>query len=346
MESLVTHTFLVAEPEPGRDAVPSPAFAISYNSKSISDAIAPQVISITYTDKTDGEADELEIEIEDTVGNWRRAWYPEKGATLVARLGWPGHLIECGSFEIHEVGQAGPPAVVSLRALAGGFSKSVRTKRSKAHESQTLQQIAQKIASAHGLTIVGNIRPVTIERKTQKASTDLKFLKRLALEYGYIFSLRGKQLVFTDVYKLEGSKPVLNIEESDIETYSFTDKIAHTYTAAEVNYHNPKNRKLVHGRAAATHAVTAADTLRINRKSENQTQADAQARAALHWHNSRATECAISMPGNPLIIAGVVVRIAAWAGRVAGLYYVLTSTHIVGRGDGYATSFTGKRIGN
>lgn len=325
--------------------MPSPAFAVSYNSKSISDQIAPQITSITYTDKTDGEADELEIEIEDSVGNWRRAWYPEKGATLVARLGFAGQMLDCGTFEIHEVGQSGPPAVVSLRALAGGFSKAVRTKRSKAHESQTLRQIAQKIATAHGLTITGVIRPITIERKTQHSSTDLKFLKHLALEYGYIFSLRGKQLVFTDVYKLEGAKPILTIEEDAVVGYSFTDKIASTYAAAEVTYHNPKNRKLVHGRAAATHAVTAADTLRIHRKSENQTQADAQARAGLHWHNSRATECAIDGPGNPLLIAGVVVRLGEWAGNVAGLYYVLTSTHTIARTDGYNTSFTGKRIG-
>lgn len=344
MEALTTHTFYVEQPEPGREAAPAAAFAVSYNGKIISGPLAAQLLSITYTDKTAGEADELEIEIEDSNGNWRRGWYPDKGATLVARIGWPGKLLSCGEFEVDEVAQTGPPSVVSIRGLAAGLTKSVRTKRSKAFENQTLGQIAGHFAKQHGLTIVGNIRPVTIERCTQSQSRDLKFLKKLAKEYGYVFSLRGKQLVFTDIYSLEGSNPVVTLNEADIVSYSFIDKRTDTYEGAELRYHNPKHRRTIKARHAAGTSDTSGDTLIVRRKSENQTQATAQAKAALHWANRRSTECSITLEGRPEIVAGVVVRLSAEFGRVGGLYYVETSTHRVGRGTGYETSFNGKRV--
>ena len=345
METLITRTLLTDLPEPGRDAAISPAFALSYGGKAITDSIAPLLLSLTYTDKTDGEADELEIELEDSTGNWRRLWYPEKGAKLVARIGYPDALISCGEFQIDEVTIAGPPSTVALRGLAAGFGKTLRTKRSKAHENQTLRQIAERIAKEHGLTITGNIRAVTIERVTQRATRDLKFLKKLALEYGHIFSVRGKQLVFTDVYGLESGKVVFTLNEEDITSFSTVDKITNTYANAEVNYHNPKHRAHVQGRAKANRTDTAADTLKVNRKSENATQAEAQAKAALHKQNSAATELTVTMPGNTLACAGIVIRVGPWLGRVAGLYYIVTSTHRLSRSDGYGTSFTAKRIG-
>lgn len=345
MEALKTRTLLVELPEPGRDAAPSPAFALSYSGKAITDSIAPLLLSLTYTDKTDGEADEIEVELADPVGNFRRLWYPQKGAKLLALMGWPDALLSCGEFELDEVTQAGPPTTVIMRGLAAGFGKAMRTKRSKAHENQTLRQIAERIAKEHGLTVTGDIRPVTIERATQRASRDLKFLKKIALEYGHVFSVRGKKLVFTDVYALEGARSVLTLNEEDLTSYSFTDKLSQTYTAAEVSYHNPKDRKHVRGYAKSDRTDTASDTLKIHKKAETQTQAEAQAKAALHRKNSRATELTATFPGNPLAIAGVVVRVGEWAGTVAGLYYLVTSTHRLSRSDGYGTSITAKRIG-
>lgn len=345
MEALVTHNFYVEQPEPGREAAPAAAFAVSYNGKLISNPVGAQLLSMVYTDKTAGEADELEITIEDTAGNWRRGWYPSKGASLVARLGWPGQLLECGTFEVDEVHQAGPPSVVSIRALAAGLTKSVRTKRSKAFENQTLGQIAAHYAGQHGLAVVGKIRPVTIERVTQSQCRDLKFLKKLANEYGYVFSMRGKQLVFVDIYTLENAKAVCTLAEADVSGYDFLDKRTGTYTAAEVRHHNPKHRRLIKGRQAAANADTSGDTLVIQRKSENQAQAQAQASAALHWANRRAVECSITLPGRPEIVAGVVVELAYdLAGAVAGKYYVESSTHRLDRSGGYGTSFTGKRV--
>ena len=62
--------------------VPVPAFELSYNGRAITQDIAPYVMSATYTDHLTGEADSLDIELEDTDGRWLDRWYPEKGASL------------------------------------------------------------------------------------------------------------------------------------------------------------------------------------------------------------------------------------------------------------------------
>ena len=70
--------------------VPTPAFELSYNGKSITADIARHALSVSYTDHLSGESDELDVELEDVDGRWLDGWYPDKGATLALKLGYRG----------------------------------------------------------------------------------------------------------------------------------------------------------------------------------------------------------------------------------------------------------------
>ena len=59
---------------------------ISYNDKDISADISAFLKSISYTDNLSGEADTLDLTLEDRKGIWQNEWFPEKGATLNASL--------------------------------------------------------------------------------------------------------------------------------------------------------------------------------------------------------------------------------------------------------------------
>lgn len=332
------HIMAPALPDYGSAALPAPAFALAYNGRAITPDIAKSVLSIRYDDKTDGEADELEITLEDAFGNWRGTWYPDKGATLVAHMGFQGGLLNCGEFEIDEVTQAGPPDVVTIRALAAGFTKSVRTKRAAAFENQTLRQMAEKIATAYGFKVEGNIPNVTVERVTQYRKRDLGFLKKISLAYGCVFSIRGRKLVFTDVYALEAGGAVAKLNRNDFSEYTFTDKLGATFAAASVAHHNPKTKKVVKATATAKVGVpTSADTLNIRGRVETAAQAEARAKAGLHRANSRQTEGTIKVYGNPLIVAGVAIELAEEMGSLKGLWYVMNSGHDIKKESGYTT---------
>jgi phage protein D len=129
--------------------VPHPVFVLSYEQKNITNDITPYVRSVTYTDYLSGQSDELEVELEDADGRWVRHWYPGKGDTLSLKIGYEAApLLPCGAFEIDEIEFAQPPATVSIRGLATGVKKSVRTRVGRAYENTTLAAIASASPSA------------------------------------------------------------------------------------------------------------------------------------------------------------------------------------------------------
>lgn len=136
-------------------AVSKPIFRCTFAGKEITTDLAPFLLSINYTDKVSGEADEIALELQDSDGLWSGPWYPTKGDKIEVELGYDGApLLPCGVFQIDEVELKGPPDTVSIRGLAAGITGSLRTKRSSAHEQIALRDIAKTIAERNGLTLV------------------------------------------------------------------------------------------------------------------------------------------------------------------------------------------------
>ena len=59
---------------------------IKYDNKDISADLMPYVKNISYRDAMSGQADDLQLTLEDRQGLWQSAWMPELGATLDVRL--------------------------------------------------------------------------------------------------------------------------------------------------------------------------------------------------------------------------------------------------------------------
>jgi phage protein D len=230
----------------GRGQVPHPVFVLSYEQKNITNDITPYVRSVTYTDYLSGQSDELEVELEDADGRWVRHWYPGKGDTLSLKIGYEAApLLPCGAFEIDEIEFAQPPATVSIRGLATGVKKSVRTRVGRAYENTTLAAIAQRIAKRNKLTLTGKIRDIRIDRVTQYQERDVEFLTRLAREYGYAFKIVSSKLVFTELADLRDGGTVATFKATDLIAIRLRDKIKDIYQEAKVKYHDPKTKKLV-----------------------------------------------------------------------------------------------------
>lgn len=136
--------------------IPKPKFRIQYNGKELTDDLTPYLISITYTDKTIGESDELEIVLEDTDGLWRQTWYPTSGDLVNLKMGYDDLILDCGAFRIDEINLDGSTEsgdTVTLKFLATWVTSPLRTRAHKAYENQTLRQIAQAVATKNGLTL-------------------------------------------------------------------------------------------------------------------------------------------------------------------------------------------------
>ncbi|GAB6035884.1 contractile injection system protein, VgrG/Pvc8 family [Fundidesulfovibrio butyratiphilus] len=324
-------------------AVRAPQWVIVIGGKDISSSITDYVLSVTYTDHIKDASDELDLTLCDPSGVWRSGWYPVQGMRLSASMGYRGEgLAPCGDFEIEEIELAGPPDTMHIRALASGIKQAQRTKRSQAYEGTTLAGIARSVAERHGYSLVGDIADVALARVTQNQEPDLGFLKRLAGDYGYVFSVKGDRLVFSKYSKLRAATPVLTLNRAGgVASYSLRDKSLAAYKACECSYHDPKT-KTCHTHTAGAKGVATADTRKITRRCENAQQAKLQSEAELEKQNDAKFEGTITTEGDPRLLAGNTVSLAGF-GRFDGVWLIDSSRHSMDRSSGYATEITIKR---
>lgn len=326
-----------------------PKFTVLYNNKNITIDIAKYMLSITYSDKTSGESDEIEIELDDTDGLWQNSWYPEKGAKLTLTI----EDLKCGVFEIDEIELKGPPDTVSIRAMATGITNSLRTKKSDAHENKTLKQIAEKVAQKNSLTVVGDIPDITIGRTTQNQETDLSFLKRISEQYGIIFSVRENTITFTSIYGLEQRNSSLKIDKFDLSGYSIKDKASGMVKSASVKSKNAKKNESVSSNLEYSEwlktegykypNVISQDTAVSHTKSENKQQAEAKSKAIMHASASNQQEGSFSLKGNTFAVAGNNFDLSG-LGILSGKWNILTSSHKLDKSSGYTTDIECKRL--
>lgn len=324
-------------------AVRTPKWTVSIGGHDITSEITDYVLAVTYTDHAHGASDELDLTLCDPAGVWRDSWYPAQGLTVSATMGYLGEAsFTCGDFEIEEIELAGPPDTMHIRALASGIKEAQRTRRSQAYEGQTLRDIAQAVATRHGYSLVGEIADVRLKRITQHQEGDLGFLKRIAGNYGYVFTVKGQKLVFSKYSKLRTASPVLTLHRvGDVTSYSLRDKSLKAFKDCECAYDDPKTKQCMTHKARAK-GVASGDTCKITRRCENAEQAKLQSEAELEKQNDGKYEGTITTEGNTRLLAGNTVALAGF-GHFDGTWLIDSSRHSHERGTGYATEITIKR---
>ncbi len=312
-----------------------PIFELFYDKTNITKDVSPYVTSIEYIDAEHGESDELQITFEDSENLWKGAWIPTKGDSLRAYIGYEAEkLLNCGVFEIDELEYDTPPDIVTVKGLATGIKKPLRQKNSVGYENKTLKQIAKEIADKHGYTLIGEIADVRVDRITQHQERDLTFLTKLAEQYGYIFKIAENNLVFYDVQKLKGAKPMQIFYKSDLLHINLREKTSQKYKAVQVSYFDPKKKKTVKA-TARNENVAKGDTLKITTRCSNRKQAIVQAQAALSTADTKI-EGSLDFTGNPYLIAGSNIELKG-IGHFSGKYHIKRVRHIIDRNSGYKT---------
>ncbi|OZI13726.1 phage protein D [Sodalis-like symbiont of Philaenus spumarius] len=336
-------------------AVPAPTWTLHYGQKDITHDITPDVLGIRFTDQLSGQSDELTVELEDSAGRWRGAWYPGKGDTLSLALGMVGApLRPCGTFSIDEIELSGPPDTVSLRGLSASVTSALRTRSYRAFEQTSLAAIARRIAQKHHLTLEGQIAPLPLDRVTQQHETDLAFLRRLAEEYGYIVKVTPHTLVFSERIRLREASPVNVITPQAVSHYSLRDTLNRIYQQGKVKYQDSQRKQLVTvgikadgtigdvARATAPQKQgrsTSADTLRLHSRARSQEEATAKVCAGLNRHNEYQRVATVVLAGNTAYRAGLTVRLDAF-GRLSGVWLMTEVRHALSRQSGYSCELT------
>jgi len=326
--------------------VRSPQWVLTYAGINITTDISTMVLSISYTDNLSALSGEVELLIEDHDRKWQTTWYPSLGDELNLAMGYRGEgLLPCGDFQIDQLELAGPPDTFTMRCLAAFVTPAMRTRNSVGYEGQTLLGIAQTLAAKYGLVVVSapDVIDVVFERLTQKHETDLGFLKRLAIEQGYDFTVRGSILVFYSRVTLEALIPVQTLDRTGLERFEFRNRTHSTYRSAQVAYHNLTSKSLIVQNASAIAPVVTADILKIVSRCENGPQALLKAQAALNASNMWFIDATLVMPGSIAMASGITVNLTGF-GEFDGVYIVLVANHRLDRVHGYTTRLEVSRV--
>lgn len=286
-------------------------------------------MSFTYTDHLD-DADTLDIDLEDSEQKWQNEWYPEKGAKITAEIGIDGGLvIDCGTFEVDEIEFIGAPDSITMRCIAAGFKEGQkRTGKSHVHEQKTLSEIVRTVADAAGLKVEGKISDVRVGRMVQRKERDLRFLKRLATEYGYTFNVRDKTVIFLKTTDLENALAVASYEKNELISFSIRDKSTGTYKLASIKYHNPETDTTVEHTESEGGLDSSDDTLVLKYTAETKAQAIEMTKAALNAANKLQQSGSISLPGSPLLVSGNVIELKG-LGLLSGDYIIKSAAHTI-----------------
>ncbi|OLF53807.1 phage late control D family protein [Pseudomonas chlororaphis] len=335
------------------ELVPEARFVLTYQQRNITRNISEHLLSLSYMDFLSGQADSLDVELEDTEGKWRDAWYPGHGDTLALSIGWEGQpLRTVGRFEIDGIELRCPASSVTIRALGTGINGSLRTPEHKAYENTTLDAVAKQVATRQGLELIGSIEPIKLDRLTQQES-DLEFLRNLAGEYDYAFKVTGKRMVFHAISELVKGAPVASLVLGDLANVTLRDQIREVPKAVEVKHKEPATKKLisytiVNGETVAvpsssSKATTSGDTKKKRKRSASADEAKAKAKAELAKANRDRTTGAWTAMGRPNLVSGNIVTLAA-AGKLGGNYLITSARHEMTRSGGYIVDLKTCRV--
>lgn len=333
--------------------VPEAWYVLTYQQRNITRDISQYLLSLTYNDFLSGQADELEVELEDSDGKWRDAWYPGQGDTLALSIGWKGGQVRTvATLEIDEIELSGPPFRVSIRALAAGINIAVRTDEHRAYENITLDALAKQIADRQRLQLVGRIEPIKLDRLTQQES-DLVFLRKIAEEFDYAFKVTGQRLVFHSISELASAAPMTSLRLGELSSVSLRDQVRTVPKAVKIRHHDPAKKQLVsyhlvNGEvtavpSSASKVTTSADTRKRRRRVTSEAEAKARAKADQAKANRERTTGNWSLMGRPNLVSGNVVSLLD-AGKLGGDFLITAARHRFTRDGGYESEIEACRV--
>jgi phage protein D len=238
-----------------------------------------------------------------------------------------------------------------------GYDKSHRLNRVRKTETfqrMSASQIAQKIASAHGLT--AQVKSTTPRPKfTQQSNeTDWEFLWRLASVFDYEVGVEGGSLYFRPgggdaepvEFRWADSRPLLLALRPRVTAVQQVKDV-------EVRSWDPEKKREIVGKASVGQIGT---KIGIERSTvvnafgggtmvisdapvTTQEEADALAHSVAAQHALAYCEADGASEGDPRIVPGAKLSIKGIGRRFGGDYYVSKVTHAFGGGTGYVSRF-------
>ncbi|MFS9436354.1 phage late control D family protein [Citrobacter sp. C348] len=231
----------------GAGATLTPDFMLTLESKDITGNISDRLINLSMTDNRGFEADQLDIELDDSDG---LVALPIRGAVLSLYLGWKGFaLVGKGRFTVDEVEHRGAPDTVTIRARSADFRGTLNSRREESWHDTTLGAIVSAIAARNKLTasVADSLAGIKIPHIDQSQESDAVFLTRLAERNGGAVSVKAGKLLMLKAGSGTTTSgkaiPQITIQRSDGDRHQFAIADRGAYTGVTAKWLHTKDPK-------------------------------------------------------------------------------------------------------
>lgn len=319
-----------------------PSIMLKANGNEISSIVEGRLIDITLTDTVGLESDFLEIRLTDTDKS-APLELPPTGAELELSIGYDGLLTPMGLFVCDEVELSGWPSEMTIRARAAVYKKSkggkadLQTQKSRSWPSGTkLGDMVKKIASEHGLEpkIADSLKSIALPHTDQSDESDINLLIRIAKKYDAIVKPADGKLVVAERGKSKSvsGEPLLKTTIIPESCTNYRMSISQRETAGMVvaYWHAVRSAKRNEVKVGAGEPVR-----RLRNYYPTQEMALAAARSELQRRERGQQTIAMTVIGDPLIVAEAELVVDGFRSDVDGDWLITRVVHKISSSTGY-----------
>jgi uncharacterized protein len=271
-----------------------PGWRVTLEGRDLTATMAPRLLSLTLTEKSDGEADQLDITLHDHDG---KLDIPKPGKVLRVAIGWAqgvdvaAGLVEKGSFKVDEAEWSGPPDIVTIRARSADLAGGYRQRKEKSWTDTTLGAVVREIAGRNKLTpkISPALASLPVKSLAQDGRSDMALVRLLGRRHDAVATVKDGKLIFAPRGKgaSASGKPLkrATITRSAGDGYRYTRVDRSQSNGVEARWHDqgeakrktvkagvaegqegkPRRLKRVYGSEAEAQAAAEAEARRIKR---------------------------------------------------------------------------------
>ncbi|SAE15016.1 phage Late Control D family protein [Enterobacter cloacae] len=225
----------------------APDFMLKLDDRDITQNFSHRLISLTMTDKRGLEADQLDIQLDDSDGLLD---LPARGATLSLWLGWAGTPLEQkGNFTVDTIEFRGAPDTLTIRGCSADFRGKLNVRREQSWHDTTIGAIVNTIAQRNRLTasVAADLSSIAISHIDQSQETDAAFLTRLAERNGAFVSIKAGKVIFMKAGQAVTaggtSIPLMMIERGDGDKHLFSVADRENYSGVTAKWLQTRDPK-------------------------------------------------------------------------------------------------------
>ena len=237
-------------------AVAFPDWKVTLDGVDLSAKLRPYLISLRVSERRGGEADQLDIELDDS---GQTLDIPKAGAVLDLSLGWKGGggttagLTSKGSFTVDSANHSGPPDRITVRARSADFTAEWRKLRDQTWRDTTLRTVLGAVAARQNVTlkIAASLGGKAVKLVTQSRESDHALIARLGKENDAVATVKQGNLVFVPMAGGKSASgealPTVTILKTEGDGHSYDIDAREDYTGVVAKWHDKKaaSEKLV-----------------------------------------------------------------------------------------------------